>query len=73
MHVEEKLSTSVFSDDFYRPGEGINQMPMPMMKVYTYVLTPISNTMFRLNIRSCVISWDFNWHLENKIVIKVFF
>lgn len=64
MHVEEELTTSVLPDNIDRSTEGVDQVPMPVVKVDAYIFSPVGYTMFRFKIGSRVVTWYCYWHLE---------
>lgn len=63
MHVIKQLATPVLIDNTGRSFVRVNQMPVPMVQIYTDVFTKVADFVFRVQIVRGVIVWYFDRRL----------
>ena len=70
MHIVKQFSTSILVNDSGITFKRIYQVPVPVMKIDSNILSPISDTMFHIEIRCGVISWNFDWNLPFRRILN---
>ena len=64
VHVVKQFSASILVDNAHVTLKRVYQVPVPMMKIDSDIFSPISDAMLVIQIRCCVISWNFDWNLH---------
>jgi len=70
VHVVEKFSPAVFLNNFARPRERVNEMPVPVVEVDAQIFAEIGETVLNLQVCGSIISWNFNRLLVCKLKTK---
>ena len=69
MHIVKQFSTSVLVNDTDITFKRIYQVPVPVMKIDSNILSPVSDTMLLIEIGCGVISWNFDWNLQFRRIL----
>ena len=69
MHIVKQFSTSVLVNDTDNTIKRIYQVPVPVMKIDSNILSPVSDTMLLIEIGCGVISWNFDWNLQFRRIL----
>lgn len=71
MHEIKELTTTIFIHDFnILCGMGIDEVPVPVMRIHSNIFSEVSETIFRFEIRCGVISVNLDRDLFSPIGIS---
>lgn len=67
MHVEEQLSSAIFSHDAaVGSRKRVHEMPVPVMKVDAHIFAPVRQPVLFFQIGGGIISWNNDWRTLEK-------